>query len=188
MPVFRSRRERRLWLCVLGVVAAIYSTLGLAGLVAEGLGDLGLLDAAIFLAALLLVGATIVLHGVRVRPSGIEIVVWLGLATVFLLLFFRMTLAERSHLIEYGVLGIFIYEALSERQRPGEHGPALPMLAILATAALGLIDECVQIVVPSRVFDPIDILFNGLAGTLAVGGSVALSWVRRRWRVSGDGR
>ncbi len=46
--------------------------------------------------------------------------------------------------------------------------------------ALGLLDECLQLFVPSRVFDPWDILFNVLAGALAVGASVALGWARRR--------
>ena len=57
--------------------------------------------------------------------------------------------------------------------------PALPLLAVLATAALGLLDECIQAFLPSRVFDPLDILFNLLAGAMAVGASVALAWARR---------
>jgi len=33
---------------------------------------------------------------------------------------------------------------------------------------------------PSRVFDLVDMLFNALAVVMAVGSSVALTWVRRR--------
>ena len=86
---------------------------------------------------------------------------------------------ERSHLIEYGVVAVFIYEALAERASQGRRVPALPLLAVLATAALGVVDECIQIFVPNRVFDPMDMLFNLLAATMAVGASVALSWARR---------
>ena len=35
-------------------------------------------------------------------------------------------------------------------------------------------------VIPSRVYDPVDILFNTLAAVMAVGTSYALAWARRR--------
>ena len=57
-------------------------------------------------------------------------------------------------------------------------------VATLATSAVGLLDECLQLAVPSRAFDPWDILFNVLAGALAVGASVALGWAR--WRTGGS--
>ena len=50
----------------------------------------------------------------------------------------------------------------------------------MVLGALGLFDKYLQLFVPSRVFDPWDILFNVLAGALAVGASVALGWARRR--------
>ena len=86
---------------------------------------------------------------------------------------------ERSHLIEYGVVGVFIYEALTERASHGRRVPAVPVLAILATAAIGLLDEFIQVFLPSRVFDPLDILFNLLAAAMAVGASATLAWARR---------
>ena len=46
-----------------------------------------------------------------------------------------------------------------------------------------MIDECIQAFIPSRVFDPEDILFNVLAAMMAVVSSVALSWARGRRRV-----
>jgi len=42
-----------------------------------------------------------------------------------------------------------------------------------------VLDEGIQALLPSRVFDPIDILFNALAGLMAVLASVALAWARR---------
>ena len=121
MTLFSSRRERRLWLWVLAVMVAIYATLGLAQTLAETLRERGLLDISIglFLLCMFLVAATIITQGLKVRPGGAEVAVAIGVATAYLLVFTRMTVpTERSHLIEYGVVGILIYEALTERSEP----------------------------------------------------------------------
>ena len=189
MSLFSSRRERRLWLWTLAVVVAIYATLGLTGTMAEWLREHGFLDAAVFfLLGMFLVGATIVTQGVRVRIGKAEIAVAMGIVAAYLMVFTRMAiLEERSHLIEYGVLGVFIYEALSERARQGRQVPLPPVVAALLTAALGVIDEGIQWFLPDRVFDPQDILFNLLAGTMAIGAVMALAWARRRTSRAGDG-
>ena len=186
MALFSSDRERRLWLWTLAVVVAIYSTLGLANTLAWALRERGLLDVASFWLAMLLVGATIVAFGLKARPGGLEIAVMLGVTAAYALLLLRMVIPEeRSHIIEYGVVGVFIHAALAERASQGRRVPLPPLLAILATAALGSLDEGIQVLLPSRVFDPQDILFNLLAGTMAVGASVALAWARRRSRRQG---
>ena len=118
MVRFISGRECRLWLWTLAVVVAIYSTLGLAGMVAGALGDDDL-AAVFFVLGMLLVGATVVTQGLKARPGGAEIGVALGVAVVYLMVLFRMTIPERSHLIEYGVVAVFIYEALAERAAQG---------------------------------------------------------------------
>ena len=182
MTLFSSRRERRLWLWVLAVMAAIYATLGLAQTLAETLRERGLLDVSIglFLLCMFLVAATVLTQGLKVRPGGAEVAVIISVATAYLLVFTRMTVpTERSHLIEYGVVGILIFEALTERASHGRRVPLPPLLAVLATAALGVLDEGIQAILPNRVFDPVDILFNTLAGTMAVAASVALAWARR---------
>ena len=182
MQLFSSRRERRLWLWTLAVAVAIYSTLGLTGTLAEWLREHGFLDAAVFfLLGMFLVGATIVTQGVRIRIGKAEIAVAMGIVAAYLMVFTRMAiLEERSHLIEYGVLGVFIYEALAERARQGRRVPAPPLLAAMITAALGVVDEGIQWFLPNRVFDPQDILFNLLAGSMAIGAVMALAWARRR--------
>ena len=182
MTLFASRRERRLWLWVLAVMAAIYLTLGLAQRLTETLEERGLLDftVGLFLLCMLLVGLTILTQGLRVRPGGAEVAVAVGVATAYLLVLTRMTIpTERSHLIEYSIVGVLIYEALIERKRRGRRVPLPPVLAVLITVALGALDEGIQWLLPIRVFDPVDILFNTLAGTMAVGGSLALTWARR---------
>ena len=90
---------------------------------------------------------------------------------------------ERSHLIEYGVVALFIHEALTERASHGRRVPAPALLAVLATTLVGVIDECIQLLIPRRVFDPLDMLFNLLAAIMAVAASSALRWARR-WNTS----
>ena len=120
------------------------------------------------------------LLGLRVRPGGAEIAVALGVVTAYLLVFVRMSIpTERSHLIEYGVVALFIHEALAERARHGRRVPAPALLAVLAATLIGVVDECIQLALPSRVFDPIDMLFNLLAAVMAVTASSALRWARK---------
>lgn len=131
-----------------------------------------------------LVGLTILLLGLRARPRLAQVGVALGIAVVYLLVFVRMAIPEeRTHLIEYGVLGVLVYQALLERQRNAGAPRRPAILAIAITALLGLVDELIQRFLPGRVFDPRDILFNLLAGTMAVLACVALDragrWQRK---------
>ena len=179
--LFSSKRERRLWTWALVVVVAIYSTLGLAAKLVGQVNE-GVLAIAFF-ACLILVGVTILTQGLRVRPGGIEIGVAVGIAVVYVLIGVRMAVPERSHLMEYGVLAILVYEAINERVANGRRAP-LPAVGAFLTASLtGVVDECMQVFLPSRVFDWRDILFNVLATLAAIVGMVALRW-SRGWAVS----
>ena len=85
---------------------AIYSTLGLAQTLAERLGN-DFFSVWLFLLGCILVLLAVVTQGLRVRPSGIEIAVALGVAAAYLLVFVRMAIpTERSHLVEYGVVAV----------------------------------------------------------------------------------
>ncbi len=46
---------------------------------------------------------------------------------------------------------------------------------------LGVIDEGLQAIIPNRVFDVNDIIFNTLAGTMAIVASMSLRWLRMRF-------
>ena len=175
MSLFSSRRERRLWAWTLLVVVAIYSTLGLAWSLAGVLRDSGVVDQSLsvlmFLIGMVLVGATIVTRGLKVRPGGVEIAVALGVATAYFMVFVRIAiLEERSHLIEYSVVAGLLHEALTERASQGRRVPLPALLAFLAAALIGVLDEGIQAFLPSRVFDPQDMLFNVLAAAMAVAG------------------
>ena len=173
-----SDRERRLWRWTLLVVAAIFSTLGVATTFAGWLSQTG--AAASFLFCMALVGVAVVVFGLNTRPSGLEIGVGIGVLCAYMMVFVRMTIvAERSHLIEYGVVALFIHEALKERASNGRRVPLPGVLAVAATSLIGVSDELIQALLPSRVFDPQDIVFNVLAAVMAVSASAALSWARR---------
>lgn len=178
MSIFASNRERRLWLWALAAVVAVYGTLGLATTLAGTVPDHNLIVGG-FLLSMLLVAATIVTQGLKTRPGGLEIGVVLGIAVVYFLVFLRMTMPERSHLMEYSVVAVLIYEALTERRSQGRRVPVPALLAILGTSLVGVLDECIQLFLPSRVFDPTDMLFNALAAIMAVLGMVMLGWARR---------
>ncbi|MDH3530643.1 MAG: VanZ family protein, partial [Acidobacteriota bacterium] len=175
LPLFSSDRERRLWFWTLLVVAAIYSTLGLASTLAGAIPDI--LAAFGFVAGMLLVGATVLTQGLKTKPRGLEIAVGLGIAVVYLMVFLRIAIPERSHLIEYGVVAVFVYEAITERKGNGRRVYLPALLAIFLTTFIGALDEGIQFFLPSRVFDPRDILFNGLAAMMAVAASFSLNRV-----------
>lgn len=177
---FTSDRERRYWIWTLVVVVTIYSTLGLAGTLAGLLGESGL-NAATFVLGSLLVLAAAVAFGLTQRAGNTETFVAVGVAAVYVLVFTRLTSpVERSHLIEYGVVAVLTYAALTERRRNGGRVPAPALLAALSAALVGLIDEVIQWFLPNRVFDPIDILFNAGAAVMATVAAAALARARRR--------
>lgn len=177
---FTSKRERKLWFWLTAVVVGIFSTLGLARRFAGILRDQGIIEDA-FWVGLWLIGAAILVQGLRMRPRKAEIGIALGVAGAYLILFLRMAIPEeRSHLIEYSIVALLIYEVLVERVNNGRHIPAPPLMAFLASSLIGVFDELVQAFLPSRVFDPIDILFNTIASGMAVTGMFLLRWVRNR--------
>lgn len=176
--LFTSRRERRLWLWALVVVVAIYSTLGLAGSLAEVLRDHNILPAAV-LALMLATVAAIIGSGLQRRPGHREVWVALGVTAVYAMAVVRMggTMEERTHLFEYGIVAVLIYQALSERARNGQRVPAPAVLALAATVGLGWIDEGLQALIPNRVYDNFDVVRNSVAALIGIAGSVAVGWV-----------
>ncbi len=184
MSIFRSSREKRLWLLSLAVLIAIFATLIFGWPLARFLRAKGLLTIG-FIACLALVVLFILLHGLKNRAGISELVIWLGIAAVYLLVLLRMAIPEeRGHLIEFSVLAIFIHEALRERVSQGGHIRFPWLIAFLLTVLVGVLDESIQLFIPNRVFDPFDILFNTLAAFMAIASSLALTWTRNRIRKS----
>ncbi len=175
----RSRRERRLWCWVGVVLVAIYSTLGLTGALAGWMQEQRLTQR-LFPLGVLLSAMAIAAVALRLRPRGLELASWLAVAAVYVMVLARMGIpAERTHLVEYGVVGALVHEALVERREQGGRVILPGAVAIALTTAFGAIDECIQGLIPSRVFDTRDILFNMIAGVLAVSACAFLRLIRR---------
>ncbi|KAA3647172.1 MAG: VanZ family protein [Chloroflexi bacterium] len=181
MSLFTSKRERRLWLWTLAVMLAIYSTLSIASEIAAFLQNLGILDE-VFILGMLMIAAAVVALALKTRPGGVEIGVGLGVAAAYMIALLRMGVtAERTHLMEYSVVAVLVYEALKERARNGGKVLQPALLALVITVFLGWLDEGIQWSLPNRVYDIRDVVFNTLAAVMAISASVLLAWVRRRW-------
>ena len=176
--LFTSTRERRLWIWTLVVVAAIYSTLGLARSLADWVEQRDLLVWA-FVLGMVLVGVSIIALSLQRWPRTTEVAVALGVGAVMLMTIQRTGMdVERSHLFEYAIVAIFVYAALAERDRNGRRLVGPPALvAIVVATTIGVLDEAIQAILPFRVFDPVDMLFNALAVIAAVLASVAIGSV-----------
>lgn len=180
MSLFTSNRERRLWLWTIAIVGAIYATLSLQGRLAAFLRDLDMLvNAYIFL--LLLMVLAIVVNGLKRQWGKYEIWVALGIIAVYGMLLLRLFLSpeERTHLFEYGLVGILIFEALSERKKHDQRVWSPAITAIIVTALIGWLDESIQAILPNRVYDIRDVGFNALAGLMAVVSSLSLAWAKQ---------
>lgn len=184
MSLLTSDRERRLWLWTLAVMVAIYATLGPARTLVDALRERNLLRVS-FAVVVFLILLVIVRQWVRKRPSWSETGVALGVALAYWATFLRIeNPAERTHLIEYGIVASLIHMALLERVRNGRLVRWPAALAVVVTALLGLLDEGIQAVLPSRVFDWNDVFFNALAGFMVIVARLALAPVQRPgWRL-----
>jgi uncharacterized membrane protein len=181
MALFTSKREKQLWLYACLVLFAILSTLAFGRPLQEMLRDQNT-QAAFFLVGMFLTGVTIILHGLKVRPGKTELITWIGLAAVYIMFLFRLGAPERSHLIEYSVLAIFIHRALVERFGKGTCTLMVALLSFVITLIIGVIDESIQIILPERVFDPVDMVFNGFAAFMALASFLLLQWVKKKTR------
>ncbi len=72
--------------------------------------------------------------------------------------------AVRLHLVLYGFMSWVLYSALRLDLSPRR----AYLVSLVATALLGLVDECIQWVLPQRFFDIRDVQLNALAGALGL--------------------
>jgi len=179
--LFSSARERRLWTALLIVLAAIYATLAHAPAIAAMLRERNSLTVTIFLVSLWSL-VVIAIFFIRGRPGRAEIAVGIGILIVYLMAWLRIGIAtpeERTHLFEYSLVAALVHEALLERRANGRRVPAPALLALIISVLLGWLDEGIQSLLPNRVYDNIDVLFNALAATMIIGSRWLLSFVGR---------
>ena len=181
MSFFSSTRERRLWSALVVVLAAIYATLAHVPAIAAMLRERNALTAAMFVVSLWALVLISILF-VRKRPGRAEIAVGIGILIVYLTAWIRIgigTPAERTHLFEYSLVAALVHEALLERRENGRRVPAPALLALVIAIGLGWLDEGIQSLLPNRVYDNIDVLFNALAATIIISARSILAFVGR---------
>ena len=182
MTFFSSPRERRLWSALVIVLLAIYATLAHVPAIAAILRERNELTGSMFVGLLVALVVNTVLF-IRKRPGRAEIAVWVGILMVYLTAWIRIGVAspeERTHLFEYSLVAALVHEALLERRENGRRVPAPALLALVISIGLGWIDEGIQSLLPNRVYDNIDVLFNALAATIIIGARWSLAFVRRK--------
>ena len=179
MNLFTSDRERRLWIWTMVVLAAIYASLGFTAPLVRALRERNLLHIA-FAALVLLLVVVFAVQWIRKRPSWSEVGIAIGVGLAYWMAFIRIeNPAERTHLLEYGIVAALIHQALQERARNGRPVPNPAALTVVATALLGLLDECIQAIIPGRFFDWIDVGFNAFAGFIVTAARLAQQPVSR---------
>lgn len=179
MSFFSSARECRLWMWLGIVLVGIYATLGRVPAIAAALRARNELRDMLFF-VLFVVLVVVAILFIRRRPGRAEIAVGIGILVIYLTAWLRIgTLEERTHLFEYGLVAALVHEALLERQANGRQVPAPALLALVISALLGWLDEGIQSILPNRVYDMRDVLFNTVAAAMVIGARWALESVRR---------
>lgn len=180
---FVTLQEKRYWFYALLVTIGIYSSLFLGPVI------LKIMDTQSVQALIYGFGLGLILITIFLFAAGDEKWRWLpviiGLCAVYMLLFLRLGMAERTHLIEYSVLTMFIDKALNERARINKQLKNPQLLTFLLAGSIGVLDEVLQIFLPDRVFDINDILFNAGAILLALIARWILQYAKKKWPVSG---
>ena len=157
--------ETRSWLGVAAWVGFIYATIPLARSIQEFIRDRG--GKAAFLWLTFLCFAAAAGWVVRAmlckqwigRPMQILVLAAIGGLFCWLTWSLRENPEEAFHFVQYGVLSLLLFRALSHRFSD----PSIYVAAMLIGAAFGIFDELIQWVVPQRYFDYRDIGINALA-------------------------
>ena len=176
---FTSNREKRLWMWSALVLFTIVSTLVLGGQLLELTENKRWIEQSTFNLFLVLV-FSLLISGWKSKQQRVELWIYSGVVAVIGMAFLRMdlTVAERSHLFEYGLLSILIFEALKERLKNEKAFKSPALTAFIIVGLIGLIDEVVQLFIPYRVFDWIDIGFNFFASAFGITLSLLVSKIQ----------
>ena len=164
-----AENERRSWLyvCLWSLLIFFFVPLArtIQAYVSEHWGRDSFLYAVVIIILLLLIVSLRLI--IRKRASGALNYVWLiGIAAVFIVytLQLRSNPEEALHFVQYGILSILVYRALTHRIT--DYG--IYLIALLLTATVGIIDEAAQWLTPKRVWGLKDIWLNTFAAALAL--------------------
>ena len=158
--------ERMSWLYVAVASLIIFSTVPFARAIQSAVSDsFGRGFFLLLVAAVTLIATALAIRAIRRRTVPRSAYLWL-VATVVALGGYTYQLRynpeEAFHFVQYGFLSLLVYRALVHRVR--DHG--VYFVAILVVAILGIIDEWIQWITPSRYWDVRDLRINLLAGSM----------------------
>lgn len=162
-----KEREWQSWLYVVVWSLIIFSTIPFARAVRDSVRDHIGIEVFLYVtvAGILLLGLP-AYGSLKKRQLPFTAYIWLfGILAGFIgyAYYLRDIPEEAIHVLEYGVLGLLVYRALVHRVRD----VSVYLIATLVVGLIGVIDEYIQWVIPSRVFDLRDIRTNLLAGGLS---------------------
>ena len=110
-------------------------------------------------------GLAFLIFTIRENPDLIRVSATILILIVGLVLAWQIRLlAERIHILEYGILGWFAGRDLIKREKRVRG----IILAGIFSALIGVFDEAFQAILPYRFFDLRDIGFNTLGGVWGV--------------------
>lgn len=190
--MFGSGRERRLWVASLVWIVLIYGTLYFVRAPVEYLRGRNLLTlsvAAVFVSAA--IAFLIFLYRYRASPPSRAEAVVLVVFAVLLFFSLRLTVRpeEKLHFLQYGVLGVILFQACRLRRerlldsggdRPSIMADLVPAGQAFTLAGLaGWGDEGIQHILPNRVYDLHDVLLNLVGGALFIAVTLTFRAVRR---------
>ncbi len=177
MALFRSGRERRLWLAVTAAVVALLAALYPMQFALDALRSRNLLR---FTISVLFILCAAAVAGALVRRRAPRLA-WLVVALAGAL-YAAIALAmevpqERLHLVEYGALALLIRTAIAESAAVRQLGNRVSNVGVWAlgvATTVGWLDEAVQGILPNRMYDLRDVAFNALAAALALCAAAAI--------------
>jgi len=169
--LMRKKYLRKVWWAITALyLMVVYSTLGVAPRIWDGfnasLGGKGTIPVYIvfFIAAVCLFAYMIFVKKERSPNSYLLffLFVWIFLALNRLSRF----PVEKIHLIEYALLGVFVYNAL--KIDIDRFDKKLYLFGSLFCLSAGFLDEIIQLLLPNRVFDWRDAVLNAAGSVIAL--------------------
>ena len=163
-----DRRNSRSWFWVLLCIIGIYSTIPLARSVQKFVyNNIGreFFTYAVFFVIFAATAALLYLFIFRLKIKKISQYCWLLLSAglcIYYTIQLRTHPEEAIHILEYGLLSLLIFRALSHRVRDW----SIYITVVLSVSFIGTMDEFIQWMMPQRYWGIEDVKINTLAAAI----------------------
>lgn len=124
--------------------------------------------------SLAIIGFSLILYIIFYHRKDISVYLWFGIiAYLYIYGLGQLELAvEKIHFVEYGILSCLVFKAL----RNDIKNKLIYLWASVIVFGIGFLDEGIQYILPSRVYDTHDVIVNGAAGVL---GQMVIAFILR---------